>query len=257
MDVVENLIKDIWYGDINQKDYESLSIQDEEKELLKILAQLKIGDFSKKDQLINLIINSNDKNILNLGIRVFLSVSSSEDFLKIEKYLSEADEREVRVFTAFVEDSLSYEIIPLLLGLLSIWEETEVEIIISQTIGRMIDYTKARYELCSEDELGDAFVTFCEDKDLTKYYLKGKEFFIGDLTKELIEKVMIAKNQNAQFKNNIIPSMLSINSGIKCPVSYNTVINDDKVREVFTYVKTLAQMNWEKGCKYFYGHKVI
>ena len=53
-----------------------------------------------------------------------------------------------------------------------------------------------------------------------------------------------------------IPTMLSIWSGIECPVQYHTVVDDETMRKVIEYVKRLSKMNWERGCKYFYGHKV-
>lgn len=50
--------------------------------------------------------------------------------------------------------------------------------------------------------------------------------------------------------------MLSIWSGVKCPVEYYTLVNDKLMRDVIDYVKQLSEMNWERGCKYFYGHKI-
>ena len=67
---------------------------------------------------------------------------------------------------------------------------------------------------------------------------------------------MIARSSNSELKDETIPSLLSIWSGIKCHADYYTVVDDKVVNEIIAYVKQIASMNWEKGCKYFYGYKI-
>ena len=50
--------------------------------------------------------------------------------------------------------------------------------------------------------------------------------------------------------------MISIWSGIGCLIEYYTIVNDEIMKKVFDYVKQILIMNWEKGCKYFYGYKI-
>lgn len=54
----------------------------------------------------------------------------------------------------------------------------------------------------------------------------------------------------------IIPSLLSIWSGVKCPVEYDTVINDNKLKETISYIDKLSKMDWQTGVKYFYANPV-
>lgn len=39
-------------------------------------------------------------------------------------------------------------------------------------------------------------------------------------------------------------------------MEYHTIVDDEMMTKVFEYAKKLSKMNWEKGCKYFYGHKI-
>lgn len=261
MEFLDKLISDIWFGDKNDEMdneiEECIKVGEiEAKVLLKLIKAFKQGDFSQKAKLIELIETSENEGILNISIRLFFSVAKQEDFLKINKFLSDAEQEIINVFVSFAEESLSYQIIPYLLGLLSIWEDTELGEDISFKIGSMIGYDKAIYEICSEEELGKEFVKFCKDKDLSKYYYDRELAFTGNLTKKLIEETMIARSSNSELKDDTIPSLLSIWSGIKCPADYYTTVDDKVVKDIMVYVKQLASMNWEKGCKYFYGHKI-
>ena len=54
-----------------------------------------------------------------------------------------------------------------------------------------------------------------------------------------------------------IPSVLSIWSGIKCPIQYDTIITNEKNRELMSYIDVLTKKEWKIGKKYFYGHVVV
>ncbi|RNB50594.1 hypothetical protein EDM57_22740 [Brevibacillus gelatini] len=261
MEIWDDLISDIWYRDKNDRMdneiNECIGIGDTESVvLIKLIYAFKQGDFSQKAKLIDLIQTSENKDLLNVAIRLFFSVATPDDFSKINNFLINAEQETVAVFVSFAEESLSYQIIPYLLGLLSIWEDTELGEEISFKIGSMIGYDKATYELCSADELGNEFIAFCKNKDLEKYYYDGQLAFPGHLTKMLIQETMIARASNTELQDDTIPSLLSVWSGIKCPADYYTKVDDKIAGQVIEYVKLLASMEWEKGCKYFYGHKI-
>ncbi|MFB0844501.1 Imm47 family immunity protein [Paenibacillus oleatilyticus] len=261
LEILDKLIGDIWYSDKNNRMAneikECIRLGDTESAaLLELINVFKQGDFSQKTKLLDLIHTSENRDLLNVAIRLFFSVATPDDFAKIDNFLIEAEQEIVSVFVSFAEESLSYQIIPYLLGLMSIWEDTEIGEDISFKIGRMIGYDKATYELCSVDELGNEFIAFCKDKDLEKYYYDGELAFPGHLTKMLIEETMIARFSSSDLKNDTIPSLLSIWSGIKCPADYYTKVDDKIAGQVIEYVKQIASMKWEKGCKYFYGHKI-
>lgn len=261
MKFLDKLINDIWFGDKNdgmdKEIEECIEVGNiETVVLLNIIKAFKQGDFSQKVKLIELLETSENMDILNVAIRLFFSVATHDDFSKINNILINAEQEVVNIFVSFAEESLSYQIIPYLLGLLSIWEDTEFGEDISFKIGSIIGYDKATYESCSEDELGKEFVYFCKDKDLSKYYYDGDLVFAGILTKKLIKETMIARSSNGELKDDTIPSLLSIWSGIKCPADYYTMVDDKVANDIMTYVKRIASIKWEKGCKYFYGHKI-
>lgn len=54
---------------------------------------------------------SEDKDVLNVAIRLFIAIASNEDFSRINDFLCNAEEESVSVFIAFAEESLSYHII--------------------------------------------------------------------------------------------------------------------------------------------------
>ena len=63
-------------------------------------------------------------------------------------------------------------------------------------------------------------------------------------------------NQSRHLGKDLIPTLLSIWSGIKCPVEYNTVVNEEKFKQLLSYVEGLSEMDWRSGGKYFYGHLI-
>lgn len=253
--MIADLIKGNWFGEREESLYdESNSL--EHNKLLDYLRQFKQGDFSKKLEFIDFLTKSDDSIVYNLGIRIFLSIANHEDFSQIQEFLGEWEEEKIRIFLAFVDESLSYQTIPYLLALMGEWEETEIEEKISYTVGYMLGYKDVEWRTCSVDELGESFIKFSKKNDLNKYYYSGEEFFVGDLTKTLISDAFICKSNNKPFYYSQISSILSNSTGILCPISTRTVIDDKKINELMDYVRKLADLKFERGCKYFYGVKI-
>lgn len=48
-----------------------------------------------------------------------------------------------------------------------------------------------------------------------------------------------------------IPSVLSIWSGIKCPIQYDTIITNEKHRELMSYIDVLTKKEWKIGKSIF------
>ena len=115
MHYIEQLIEDIWFG---EKDDSFMADEPDRKKLLDLIRKFKKGDFSNKEELFTLLNTSSDKDLLNVAIRLFLAICNNDDFSKINEFLCNADEESIGVFIAFAEESLSYSIIPSLLGLL-------------------------------------------------------------------------------------------------------------------------------------------
>ncbi len=101
------------------------------------------------------------------------------------------------------------------------------------------------------------FDAFVANLDLGIYYYMGKPVFPGDLTRSLMAKTAPLRVRHEKMELAIEPSLLSVWSGVKCPVYYGDVITDAKFGELLNYIEALAAMPWGRGTKYFYGHEVI
>jgi hypothetical protein len=53
-----------------------------------------------------------------------------------------------------------------------------------------------------------------------------------------------------------IPILLSVWSGKRCPVQYETLMDEEIFQQLTDYIGTLSKRSWERGRKYFYGHIV-
>jgi hypothetical protein len=93
--ILDKLIGDIWYGDKNDRMEneirECISLGDTESVLLlEIINAFKQGDFSQKNNLLDLLHTSENRDLLNVAIRLFFSVATPNDFEKINNFLIDA-----------------------------------------------------------------------------------------------------------------------------------------------------------------------
>ncbi|WP_242218405.1 Imm47 family immunity protein [Bacillus cereus group sp. BfR-BA-01380] len=260
---LENLKKDIWYGEISNDKIENLKsklkdVTTEKECFLFINELLKLGDFSVKGLLIQLMNSTQDEVILNLCTRLFCSIATHDDLLETNNlnFLSSASEDGVHTFAASAGETLSYHVVPYLLTLLEEWEDTFVEKTIRNELAWMLGIKDEYYEL-SIEELGEICSEFVKNNDMKEYYYHNRLSFSGDLVKELMPRVMISLREKTTFDIDTIPSTLSIWSGIKCPIQYGTIITDEKYRELMLYIDSLTKKEWKIGEKYFYGHLVV
>lgn len=265
MDGKNNIMhKGIWYGEIiNDTNIEELwnKVNKEENEsdkLLAVIELLKLGEFSAKPLLIKIMNESNDSGVINLCVRVFCSIAQHRDIHKIENLalLSGANDEVARLFASSSKYTLSYEVVPYLLAMLEEWEDTDVEIAIRDSLDWILDYQQLIPEDATVDEIGEFYLNKNREIESEKYHYEGQLVFPGILTKRLLDASALSRANGKCLEQSIIPKMLSIWSGIKCPVEYHTIVDDEVMRKVFDYVKQLSNMNWQKGCKYFYGHKI-
>ena len=265
MDEKDNIMcKGIWYGEISsniskEKLWDKINNENDEKtKLLAIIELLKLGDFSAKQLLIKMMNESKSDSIINLSIRVFCSIADHSDIYENEnlELLSNCDDDAVNVFVTYSKQALSYEVVPYLLALLEDWEDTYAETTIRDALQDILNYQESISESASVDEIGEFFINKREKIDVEKYYYKGELAFPGVLTKRLLDASAFSRKLGVELKEITIPTILSIWSGIECPVEYYTIVDDEMMKKVFDYVKKLSKMKWEKGCKYFYGHKI-
>ena len=133
--MLEQLMDKFWFENVGENYLEG---DMEEKRFLEYLKQFQQGDFSKKEQFVEMFLNSSEDEIFILGMRLFMAIASHKDFELLEEFMSECDEEELRVFLAYVEESLSLQVIPYLLALYEDWEGTDVGDDIARSICGML-----------------------------------------------------------------------------------------------------------------------
>ena len=259
-----NLMNSIWFGDkptlakseIKEKILKSVT---ETEVLFNLIELFKTGDFNQKPLLVQLMNQTKDEAVLNLCIRVFLSVATHEDLRDTNnlRFLSEVTEETVDTFASAATSSLTLEVIPYLLALLEEWEEvSDTATIIRDSIDSFINFEEQIGEDATRDEIGNFYFKYYQEKDTDSYYFQHNLVFPGDLAKKLIQRVMIAANNEEPLKMELIPSLLSIWTGKRVPADYNTIISASNYKDFINYINELSSENWEKGQKYFYGYKL-
>lgn len=254
----------IWFGDrptLSKSEIkaEVLNSITEKDILFNLIELFKIGDYSQKSLLIQLMERTTDQSILNLCIRVFLTIATHDDLRDSNnlRMLGEATEETVSTFASAATTSLSLEVIPYLLALLEEWEEiNDIAIIIRDSIDFFINFEEQIGRDATINEVGNFYVNYCKEKDTKKYYFGQHLAFPGDLAKRIIQRVMIAANKEESFKMELIPSLLSIWTGEKVPADYNTIIDRSNYKSFIDYVDGISLKEWEIGQKYFYGYEL-
>lgn len=228
--MLDILLKNFWFEDANNMDIKCLASQCEASKMIEYIRQFQIGNFQLKKEFLDYFLFSSDRRVFVLGMRLFMAIANHADFKLLEEFLSGCDEEQLRVFLAYVSESMSLHSVPYLLALYEEWEDTNVEKDIARCICGMLGkqyYDEEKYDI---DQLGEAFIEFAEKHDLNRYYYNGEEFFSGNLTKTIIQVAMNCYERKRVFYTDQIPSILSNSSGIKCPVSYGVTVNDSKIK---------------------------
>ena len=248
----KELLEDFWFDNVSTYYKDTKRISDEEREFLNYMKTFQEGDFSNKTAFLDFVFHSCSRDIFVVGMRLFLTIATHEDFVLFIHFFEECEEDELRVFLAFVRESMSIQVIPYLVTLYEDWEETPVATQIAGCICDMLGEEFFEDEEYDAEELVEMFDDFKENNDLNKYYYYGEEFSLGNLTKEMISIMMDCKQRNQTYYAGQISSILSNITGIKCPIVYGDEITDEKVANVYNYVKEISNMKMEKGRKYFY-----
>lgn len=229
----------------------------EEKVFLDYLLRFQNGDFSAKREFIDFFLNTSDWNIYVLGVRLFMAICSHTDLERLTMFLNNCDEEQLRVFLAFIPEALTVQVVPLLLAVYEDWEETYIGQDIARCICEMLGaeyHDDTHYDV---NELGNLFISFSKENDLSLYYYRGRVYFAGDITKKIISMAVYCRSKSKNFLGDQMPSILSNGTGIECPVHYNTEINSDTISQLYGYVNTIIQEQQLRGKKYFYNHLII
>jgi hypothetical protein len=264
VDQIQSLIQSYWYGEKQAEGgisslREALGkTEDAEERILLVNELLKLGDFTAKEELFKLANTVEDEKLICLCIRLICSVASHDDLLNSENllFVSRLSEDNAAVFASCAVSTLSYDVVPYLLAMLEEWEDTDVEGTIRNSLDILLSYSDELEEDASVDEIGEYYSGLLDQVDTEQYYYYTEPAFPGSLTKGLMEKAFLSLKNKDVLKTSVLPSLLSVWSGLKCPADYHTAVTEEKLEEIMQYVKALAAMEWEKGQKYFYGHPV-
>lgn len=142
-----NLMNSIWFGEkttLSQAEIkEHLLKSHTERDILFNLIELyKIGDFTQKPLLIQLMNGTQDEAVLNLCIRVFFAIATHDDLRDSNnlRFLSKGTEETIDTFASAAITSLSLEVVPYLLALLEDWNEIDdTAIIIKDSLDFFLD----------------------------------------------------------------------------------------------------------------------
>lgn len=253
--MIDEIFDDIWFGKINKFEVAEYS-NCEMKQLVDVLSDFQHGNFDRISELPKISQMTSNDDVRRDTLRLFLSAANHDDFPLLIDMLDESSENDVVDFCYFAESSLSLQTIPYLLALFEVWEGTDIGEQVCQTVGYIINYMPAQDGDCSMEELETVCTQFLKEHDPNEYYYAGKKFFVGDLTKDLINEMMLCKSGAKPYFSNQLPSILSVVTGIKCPIQYGVEISDMVAEKVMRYVKVLSTKKWIPGCKYFYGNPI-
>lgn len=129
------LIDGIWYGEISkskQRDFYLSQIKQEfnyKRKLSLVLDLLKLGDFTAKIHLINIIKNCSDDAVIVEALRLLFLVSTGDDLDIINDIVYKSELNVVNTIALYAPLLLSIEIVPYLLALIENFTGTEVEMI--------------------------------------------------------------------------------------------------------------------------------
>ena len=262
MNYNNNLANDIWFNQPNKDvDYMRCLFEatSNAERALAICDGLKVGDFSLKKELISLLNSNVEPNVLNLCVRLFASVATHEDFQNVDnlRFLSTAKLESLETFVTTSTDAMTLQVIPFLISLLNDDRCNEtLKVSIYDALDCYLNLYDTLGDECNISMVEDFCASEIKTIDPTKYYYERELAFPGNLVKKLIQRAIISLRNRESLKSHVIPSLLSIWSGKRCPVDYNTIITDEKYNNLMRWVDELSHMKWERGKKYFYGIEV-
>jgi hypothetical protein len=245
-----NLYKRAWYCDIVETD------SSEMKGLIRLLSDFKQGRFQEMDHLSALLRSSSD-DVRKYALQVFVDVCSHahvpllEGALQVSKTLDET-----RGILLRLGQTLSLEAIPILFEWWRELDDFETDAYVCQSLRTILPLGGVDEYSIRDKDAEALYKEAVSSLDRSSYYYRGRPVFVGDVTKELINACTVAYKERTPCSLGMQPQILSNFSGVKCPVAYGEMISDVSMEQIFSYVKTLAQMSWKKGAKYFFHNEI-
>lgn len=260
MGMVHDLYESFWLKEIQQNDEEYDS---DAYWLIEYLTAFQKGDFSRKGDFVKLFTKSRQREVLSVGMRIFMAVCNHDDFELLMNFFENPDDYDdFRTFLVSVTESMSYQSIPYLLALHDLWADSVIAGEIAFILNGMLHFAppdglyEGKYGEYTTGQIGEAFLAFGENHDLNSYYYDGKEVFLGDFTKRLMEIAIYCKANNEAFYSAEIPSILSNSTGIECPIKPDEFVDEEKIGAILEYIDQLSKGKYQRNRKYFYGYLI-
>lgn len=230
-----------------------------EEYLAASLELFKIGDFTSTSILFDLMGEVRDPGFAASALRVLQSVCTHDDLRRPENLtvLAGGEASVVQTFASGVLDTQSWEMAPYLLALADDWSgHHEVEDALRFGLDELSDYTSVLPDDAPLADIGEHVERRRSELDPERYYLGTELSFPGILTTSLARAAMSSTSSGARLGLAVEPSLLSIWSGVLCPVDASTPMDDGSVGAALAYIDHLLHQEWTPGAKYFYGHRV-
>jgi hypothetical protein len=252
-----------WYGPKNMGF--NLNLPSPWLEASRILSNFKLGDFSQRTELFQLCCKYREEKFSIFGLQLFFLTAREQDLKLINIYFRDATDSQLA--------SIALRSLLSMLGVSLARKYLEIV----ELIGDLLLKEKVLFSLKSllSTESHDLLIGTVSGKKLlssienccqgtSMYWFHGRPFFLGDIAIKMQRHMQIAISIKpaAVLGDGIGPTVISAASGLECPVSYTTVMTNDKVKAVLDYVKAVSAMGkamggWKRGAKYFYGHEIV
>ncbi|WP_143277783.1 Imm47 family immunity protein [Bordetella genomosp. 10] len=246
----------VWFGPLSESSNLALETHDSAKTRLeKLCARMKSGDFSARPQLEQLILSSEETAVVRQAIRLYCFTCRHKNVEFIGRAIEKMSHDDVSTWVSSAPDTLSPEIVPYLFALLGKHSDTSV---IDDVLASLYRLFPSKFSESDDNlsALAQRFNAFGMGRVQSAYYYQDALSHPGALCKTLITTTAEVSSKGIEFPLANIPTILSIWSGIECPVSYGQKLDNEALPKVMNYVRLLSEMQWHEGSKYFYRHEV-
>ncbi len=264
MTITIELLSSKWYGPVSDSTPADRaaalrSARTPDEYLLAALDSFKVGDFDPKSIVVDLLNTVRHQPFTDFAVRVFASVATHEDLADPETmgFLTNAAPSTVVTFAHATTSFLSIEAVAPMLALLEDWDEDpEVSEALFQAVDSLVPFEDALGASPDLEDLAEHIRLAIASTDRKTYVLHGEPVHPAPLARRLVERASITAASGDRLGIGVPCSLLSIWSGVECPVDVDTEMNGERLAAVHAYVDALSRMDWQRGAKYFYGHRL-
>lgn len=246
---IEKLVQNnyIFNEEIRNMQYSSA----DEKSLEALLVQFQSGNFSQKTKIYDLM-SSNDRDIQKCAAVIGGLVGTNKEIECIFDNVEKWEDTEVQYFIAYSVYFLASNIGKFLFDMYDEWEETYVCSAIENSLSYYLGIEM-------DEEIGEAIQYYDEIKDsfdINKYYFNGELIDYDFVCYYVLEQARYSFYQKIEIGAFTEISILTIVSGLICPVNSHTIIDQESMVKLGNYLDKIKDMGLSEGEKYFWGHQI-